>query len=65
MSAWSGSWFDPSIINNGNEYAGGDGVYFSDLNIIANDLIYLKNDIDSNYVQKTDYASSSQAGVVK
>lgn len=46
MATWptSPTWSDVSGVNKGNEYAGGDGIYYSDLNIIVNNLEYLHKD---------------------
>lgn len=49
MSNWSNNpnWTDITTINNGNEYAGGDGIYYSDLNIVVNNINYLYKDVAS------------------
>lgn len=45
MSNWPSNpnWTNISIINKNNEYVGGDGIYFSDLNVIVNNIQYLRN----------------------
>ena len=45
MATWptSPAWSDINGVNKGNEYAGGDGIYYSDLNIIVNNINYLHN----------------------
>lgn len=49
MSNWSNNpnWTDITTINKGNEYAGGDGIYYSDLNIVVNNINYLYKDVAS------------------
>lgn len=49
MATWptSPTWSDVSGVNKGNEYAGGDGIYYSDLNIIVNNINYLYKDVAS------------------
>lgn len=49
MSNWSNNpnWTDITTINKGNEYAGGDGIYYSDLNIAVNNINYLYKDVAS------------------
>ena len=49
MSNWSNNpnWTDITKINKGNEYAGGDGIYYSDLNIVVNNINYLYKDVAS------------------
>lgn len=49
MSKWSDNptWSDISGVNKGNEYAGGDGIYYSDLNIVVNNINYLYKDVAS------------------
>lgn len=46
MAKWptSPTWSDVSGVNKGNEYAGGDGIYYRDLNIIVNNLECLHKD---------------------
>lgn len=49
MATWptSPTWSDVSGVNKGNEYAGGDGIYYSDLNIVVNNINYLYKDVAS------------------
>lgn len=49
MATWptSPTWRDISGVNKGNEYAGGDGIYYSDLNIVVNNINYLYKDVAS------------------
>lgn len=49
MAKWptSPTWRDISGVNKGNEYAGGDGIYYSDLNIVVNNINYLYKDAAS------------------
>ena len=49
MATWptSPTWSDISGVNKGNEYAGGDGIYYSDLNIVVNNINYLYKDVTS------------------
>lgn len=49
MSKWpdNPTWIDPSSINKGNEYVGGDGIYYSDLNAIVNDLIVIRQQLNA------------------
>lgn len=49
MSNWSNNpnWTDITTINKGNEYAGGDGIYYSDLNIVVNNINYLYKNVAS------------------
>lgn len=48
MAAWPSNpdWTDLSNINKGNEYVGGDGIYYSDLNAIVKNLLVIKKQLD-------------------
>lgn len=49
MATWPTSpmWSDINGVNKGNEYAGGDGIYYSDLNIVVNNINYLYKNVAS------------------
>ena len=48
MAAWPSNpdWTDLNNINKGNEYVGGDGIYYSDLNAIVKNLLVIKKQLD-------------------
>lgn len=60
MATWptSPTWSDINGVNKGNEYAGGDGIYYKDLNIVVNDINYLYKNIDGGTINRINDATT-------